>query len=108
MAAFYRRFSMRMLVFRCSLSPSRVAATTTDGETRFRVRIALALSSVAMPNGASTLKRAGQALDREIDRQILPDGGHISRNPRVALSCCSICCRCAKPTSILAMTHRPG
>jgi uncharacterized heparinase superfamily protein len=80
---FYRRF-MRMLVFHVRYL-RRVAATTRDGETRFRVRIALALSSVAMPNGASTLKRAGQALDREIDRQILPDGGHISRNPRVAL-----------------------
>ncbi|WFU01772.1 heparinase II/III family protein [Rhizobium sp. CB3171] len=80
---FYRRF-MRMLVFHVRYL-RRVAATTRDGETRFRVRIALAMSSVAMPNGASTLKRAGQALDREIDRQILPDGGHISRNPRVAL-----------------------
>jgi uncharacterized heparinase superfamily protein len=82
-SAFYRRF-MRMLVLHV-LYLRRIAAATPDGETRFRVRIALAMSSVAMPVSAGTLKRAGQALDREIDRQILPDGGHISRNPRVAL-----------------------
>jgi uncharacterized heparinase superfamily protein len=82
-SGFYRRF-MRMLVLHVRYL-RRVAATTRDGTTRFRVRIALAMSSVAMPNGASVLKRAGQALNREIDRQILPDGGHISRNPRVAL-----------------------
>lgn len=82
-SGFYRRF-MRMLVLHVRYL-RRVAATTRDGATRFRVRIALAMSSVSMPNRASTLKRAGQALNREIDRQILPDGGHISRNPRVAL-----------------------
>ncbi|WP_047453796.1 heparinase II/III family protein [Rhizobium rhizogenes] len=82
-SGFYRRF-MRMLVLHVRYL-RRVAATTRDGTTRFRVRIALAMSSVAMPNGASALKRAGQALNREIDRQILSDGGHISRNPRIAL-----------------------
>ncbi|MDE1994658.1 MAG: heparinase II/III family protein, partial [Rhizobiaceae bacterium] len=82
-SGFYRRF-MRMLVFHVRYL-RRIAATTRDGETRFRVRIALAMSSVAMPVGASALKRSGQALDREIDRQILPDGAHVSRNPRMAL-----------------------
>ena len=82
-SGFYRRF-MRSLVFHVRYL-RRIAATARDGDVRFRVRIALAMSSVAMPVSKATLRRAGQALDREIDRQILPDGGHISRNPRAAL-----------------------
>jgi uncharacterized heparinase superfamily protein len=80
---FYRRF-MKSLIFHIRFL-RRVAATAPDGEVRFRVRIALAMASVAVPARSSTLRAAGQALDREIDRQILPDGGHISRNPRAAL-----------------------
>jgi len=82
-SGFYRRF-MRMLVFHVRFL-RRIVASSPDGVTRFRVRIALAMASVAMPSSSLTLKRAGQALDREIDRQILQDGGHISRNPRASL-----------------------
>ncbi len=82
-SGFYRRF-MRMLVFHVRFL-RRIVASSPDGITRFRVRIALAMASVAMPSSSLTLKRAGQALDREIDRQILQDGGHISRNPRASL-----------------------
>jgi uncharacterized heparinase superfamily protein len=31
------------------------------------------------------LRRAGRVLARELDRQILPDGGHASRNPRILI-----------------------
>jgi uncharacterized heparinase superfamily protein len=82
-SGFYRRF-MRSLMFHVRYL-RRVAATAPDGEVRFRVRIALAMASVAMPARAGAIKRAAQDLDVEIDRQILPDGGHISRNPRAAL-----------------------
>lgn len=82
-SSFYRRF-MRSLTHHVRYL-RHVAATAPDGEVRFRVRIALAMSSVSMPARAATIKRAGQALDREIDRQILADGSHISRNPRAAL-----------------------
>jgi uncharacterized heparinase superfamily protein len=82
-SGFYRRF-MRSLIFHVRYL-RRIAATAPDGEVRFRVRIALAMASVAMPARNGTIKRAGQALDNEIDRQILADGGHISRNPRAAL-----------------------
>ncbi|KAA0698871.1 heparinase [Neorhizobium sp. P12A] len=82
-SGFYRRF-MRSLIFHVRYL-RRVAATAPDGEVRFRVRIALAMASVAMPARNGTIKRTGQALDNEIDRQILADGGHISRNPRAAL-----------------------
>jgi uncharacterized heparinase superfamily protein len=80
---FYRRF-MKALVFHVRYL-RRVASTAPDGEVRLRVRIALAMASVAVPVRASTVRAAGKALDREIDRQILPDGAHLSRNPRAAL-----------------------
>lgn len=82
-SGFYRRF-MRSLMQHVRYL-RRVASTTPDGEGRFRIRIALAMASVAMPMRQAAIKRAGQALDREIDRQILADGSHISRNPRAAL-----------------------
>ncbi|MGO4564329.1 heparinase II/III family protein [Rhizobium sp. 2YAF20] len=82
-SGFYRRF-MKSLTHQVRYL-RHVAATASDGEVRFRVRIALAVASVAMPARLSTVRRAGQALDREIDRQIQPDGSHISRNPRAAL-----------------------
>jgi uncharacterized heparinase superfamily protein len=82
-SGFYRRF-MKSLMFHVRYL-RRTAADAPDGEIRFRIRIALAMASVAMPARAGTVRRAGLALDREIDRQILPDGGHISRNPRAAL-----------------------
>ena len=80
---FYRRF-MRSLFSQVRYL-RRVAANSADGEVRFRVRIALAMASVAMPSKTSAIRRAGRELDHEIERQILPDGGHISRNPRVAV-----------------------
>lgn len=82
-SGFYRRF-MRSLMFHQRYL-KRIAATAPDGEVRFRVRIALAMATIAMPMRNGAVKRAAKALDEEIDRQILSDGGHISRNPRVML-----------------------
>jgi uncharacterized heparinase superfamily protein len=80
---FYRRF-MKSLAFQIRFL-RRIAPFAPSAEGLFRVRIALAMASVAMPVRASVLRRAAQALDREFDSQILPDGGHMSRNPRVGL-----------------------
>lgn len=80
---FYRRF-LRSLAFQVRYL-KHIADTTRDGEVRLRVRVALAMASLAMPASASSVRRAARNLDRELDRQILPDGGHVSRNPRVAL-----------------------
>lgn len=80
---FYRRF-MRSLAIQVRYL-RRMASYSPPGEVRFRLRIALAMASIAMPARASTLRKAAEALDREFDSQILPDGGHISRNPRVGL-----------------------
>ncbi|MFB2552949.1 heparinase II/III family protein [Ensifer soli] len=80
---FYRRF-LRSLGLQVRYL-KRKAATTEDGEARLRLRIALAMASVAMPASAAALKKASRLLDEELDRQIWPDGGHCSRNPRVGL-----------------------
>ncbi len=56
-----------------------------DGEELLRARIALAFAALALPVSASTLRSASRALAAELDRQILPDGGHISRNPNALL-----------------------
>ncbi|WP_438617552.1 heparinase II/III family protein [Oryzifoliimicrobium ureilyticus] len=80
---FYRRF-MRSLAFQIRYL-QRTARYQPDGTTLFQIRIALAMATVAVPTKAATLKRAAQDLDREFDLQILPDGGHISRNPRIGL-----------------------
>jgi uncharacterized heparinase superfamily protein len=53
-----------------------------DGSVRLRCAAALSLSGLCLPRQAA-LQRAGlQALAREVQRQILPDGGHLSRSPR--------------------------
>ncbi|QRM53620.1 heparinase II/III family protein [Sinorhizobium sp. BG8] len=81
---FYRRF-LKSLAFQVRYL-RHIAGTTREGETRLLARTALAMASIAMPASASTIRKAARRLDEELDRQILPDGGHSSRNPRVALN----------------------
>jgi len=80
---FYRRFlkSLAMQIRYLELT----ARHAPDGEVRLRIRIALAVATVSLPASAGRLKRAARDLDRELERQILGDGGHISRNPRTGL-----------------------
>lgn len=80
---FYRRFLKSLALQTRYLR--HVAPTTPDGEVRFKVRIALAMTTLAMPAGKSAQRAAAHHLDEEIARQILPDGGHVSRNPQVAV-----------------------
>jgi uncharacterized heparinase superfamily protein len=56
-----------------------------DGKDRLRARIALAFAALSLPAPASALRGATRNLAEELDRQILPDGGHISRNPMVVM-----------------------
>ena len=56
-----------------------------DGHPRLRAAIALAYSSLCLAGREKTLKHVSRELDRELERQILPDGGHISRNPSTLL-----------------------
>ena len=53
----------------------------TDGVPRLQVLIALCYASLCLANQARHVRSASRKLSEELQRQILPDGGHISRNP---------------------------
>jgi len=52
-----------------------------DGEERLRARAALAYAALSLPASRTALRAATRNLAAELERQILPDGGHISRSP---------------------------
>jgi len=52
-----------------------------DGVPRLQVLIALCYASLCLANQARHIRSTSKKLSDELQRQILPDGGHISRNP---------------------------
>src|SRR6476646_1284049 len=52
-----------------------------DGLPRLQVVIALCYAALCLANQARNIRGATRKLSDELQRQILPDGGHISRNP---------------------------
>src|SRR3954464_1071036 len=52
-----------------------------DGVPKLQVLIALCYASLCLANQARHIRTATRKLSDELQRQILPDGGHISRNP---------------------------
>jgi uncharacterized heparinase superfamily protein len=52
-----------------------------DGVPRLQVLIALCYAALCLANQAKQIRGASRKLSDELARQILPDGGHISRNP---------------------------
>src|SRR5438105_6368633 len=52
-----------------------------DGVPRLQVLIALSYASLCLANQARHIRAATRKLSDERQRQILPDGGHVSRNP---------------------------
>ncbi|MBL8582435.1 MAG: heparinase II/III family protein [Rhizobiaceae bacterium] len=58
-----------------------MAGEMPDGKHRLRARIALAFAALSLPAPPSALRNATRHLCEELEYQILPDGGHISRNP---------------------------
>jgi uncharacterized heparinase superfamily protein len=52
-----------------------------DGVPRLQVVMALCYASLCLANQANHIRAAARRLSEELQRQILPDGGHISRNP---------------------------
>jgi uncharacterized heparinase superfamily protein len=52
-----------------------------DGVPRLQVLIALSYASLCLANQARHIRTATRKLSEELQRQILPDGGHVSRNP---------------------------
>src|SRR6202047_4850377 len=76
---FYRRF-IRSLT-RHVRQLRRVAPNAPDGVPRMQAMIALPYAPLCMAGQARHTRAATKRLADELARQILPDGGHISRNP---------------------------
>lgn len=80
---FYRRFmtsigkQVRFLQY--------AVAGHDDPAAQLHARTAIAMASLCLPSTNSSVRSAAMALDVELERQILPDGGHISRNPEIVL-----------------------
>jgi len=52
----------------------------------FGVQRALILCAMALPNQTKWLQQGLYMLQNSIDVEILPDGGHVSRNPEIHLN----------------------
>ncbi|MEN3287902.1 MAG: hypothetical protein V7634_2202 [Bradyrhizobium sp.] len=52
-----------------------------DGVARLQVLIALSYAALCLANQTKHIRSASRRLSEELQRQILPDGGHVSRNP---------------------------
>jgi uncharacterized heparinase superfamily protein len=63
----------------------RTANETRDGYPRLLAAIALCFAGLCMASEVRLLKAGTRRLIEELDWQILPDGGHISRNPGVLI-----------------------
>lgn len=64
---------------------SRTAMNGSTGPSRILALKGLAYCGVALPDNDRWLHQALKLLDGELDKQILSDGGHISRNPSTHL-----------------------
>ena len=78
-ARFYRRFirslSRQVRYLRRSLKASR------DGLPRLQAVIALSYAALCLQGQSGALRTIVRRLSDELNAQILPDGGHVSRNP---------------------------
>jgi uncharacterized heparinase superfamily protein len=63
----------------------RVSHEAPDGLPRLEAAAALALSGVCMDDSPRRLEVGLKRLEQECQRQILPDGGHVSRSPETLL-----------------------
>ena len=78
-ARFYRRF-LRSLTRQVRYLRA-LYKETRDGAPRLQAAIALAYAALCLQGEFKQLRGAVRRLTDELDRQVLPDGGHISRNP---------------------------
>jgi uncharacterized heparinase superfamily protein len=81
--AFYRRF-MRG-IGRTQVFLERKIAAGLAGEPRLIAAIALIELGLCAEGTGKLQQRSGKLLTEELARQILPDGGHISRNPQILI-----------------------
>ena len=77
---FYRRF-LRSLTRQVRFLRRRIE-DAPDGIVRLQALIALTTAALCMAGQTGHLRATLRRLVDELDRQVLPDGGHISRNPQ--------------------------
>jgi len=80
---FYRRF-LRSLARQVRYL-RRTMNETPDGVPRLVATIAVAAATVSMSGQGRYVRQSLRRLDQELARQILADGGHVSRNPSALL-----------------------
>jgi len=78
-ASFYRRF-MRSLTKQVRFLRLN-ASEAREGAPRLQVTIALTYATLCMASQERHIRAVTKRLAEELNEQILPDGGHISRNP---------------------------
>jgi uncharacterized heparinase superfamily protein len=66
---------------------ARIANEAPDGIARFETAAAFALSGACLGDSQRRLEEGLKCLEGEIARQILPDGGHVSRSPEQLVHC---------------------
>ena len=76
---FYRNFARSLA--RQARYLRRTINETNDGVERFQAALAIASASISMAGQGRYARQAIRRLDYELERQILADGGHVSRNP---------------------------
>ncbi len=63
----------------------RICAEAPDGLPRLESAAVLALSALCLDDSARRRQTGLTRLEEEVERQILPDGGHVSRSPEALL-----------------------
>jgi uncharacterized heparinase superfamily protein len=81
--AFYARFMGALDRHRRELEQQLSAAAR--GRDRLIVALALAEYGLCVEGSAALQKRGTDALAAELDAQVLPDGGHVSRDPQILI-----------------------
>ena len=81
---FYRRF-LRSLVRQVRYLRHN-AGHAAHGVGRMRAAVALTYAALCIAGQGRHIRSATEHLKREIERQILPDGGHISRDPGAVIA----------------------
>jgi uncharacterized heparinase superfamily protein len=64
----------------------RISGEAPDGLPRLEAAAVLALSGICLDDSLRRRETGMQRLEQEIERQILPDGGHVSRSPEALLA----------------------
>lgn len=81
--AFYERFIRHVAKLTEQLSLELAGAV--DGFARLQCLAAVTFAAICLDGQERRLRRYEAALSDELDHQILPDGGHLSRNPRLMI-----------------------